>query len=197
MSPHLSRKRNLMPAKATRSSTTRRSRFSLWLRWKAISAGHTQGSGRVAAPQRTPSTGDPVQPRVSCPAPLTRAAQDPEKGDMGETPPTTLVPPSRTCPSCTPCPSYLMCPNTGAGGRTCLCLCLQGHSLPGLCQRTSKQDGSCRAGPHRGIPSSCSVTSERRAVSQGGGVRWHHGTGTVQPGPGQAPEATPLWTEER
>lgn len=33
-----------MPAKATRSSTTRRSRFSLWLLWKAISGGHTQGA---------------------------------------------------------------------------------------------------------------------------------------------------------
>lgn len=80
------------------------------------------------------------------------------------------------------CSSYLTCPSTGAGGQTCLCLCLQGRSLLGLCQHRSKQGSGCRAGPRRGIPSSCCVTSESRAVSRGGWVGWHHGAGTVQPG---------------
>lgn len=81
----------------------------LWDLW-----GHTRGSStpRPAVARGTPSTGEPTQPHVPCPAPLTMAAQDPEKGDMGATPLASLVPiGDMRCSA--PCPSYLVCPCLG------------------------------------------------------------------------------------
>lgn len=71
-----------MPAKATRSNTTIRSRFSLWLRWKAIAVGTHERFAHATAPRlgsyrETPSTGHiekrdrgtPLQPPQSSSGP--------------------------------------------------------------------------------------------------------------------------------
>lgn len=86
-----------MPAKATMSSTARRSRFSLVLRWQAMAAGQRPRPQEQGTPQTR------VRPKG--------------KGH-GETPPATLLP-RRDGQRNLQCPPYLMCPGAGAG--TCLC----------------------------------------------------------------------------
>lgn len=155
LSPHLSRKRNLMPAKATRSSTTRRSRFSRWLLWKAISgvSGDTHRGSDTPWPavaRGTPSTGEPTQPHIPCPAALPGAARDPEKGDMGAAPLASLVPIGDVLGSA-PCPSYLVCPSVGPAAGSAS-LCPQGEA-----GARANRAGAAEQGP-TGDPEPCRVT---------------------------------------
>lgn len=147
-----------MPAKATRSNTTIRSRFSLWLRWKAIAVGTHERFAHATAPRLGSYRETPKH----------RAHR--EKGH-GDTPPATPVL-IRATLGAIPCPSYLARPSAfvSACERSLLVL----HQC--------KQGGSCEAG----LVTVCSrVTSESggiKAESRDSCARWHHGAGMAPPG---------------
>lgn len=111
--------------------------------------GHPCRAHVEVQPCRTPSAGDPTQPHILCPVALTRAAQDPEKGDTGETPPATLVPGGDMHSA--PCVPPTSCvPAPGLVARPAFTSVQKGAATVGSAS-ASKQGSGCRV-PARGSP---------------------------------------------
>lgn len=152
-----------MPAKATTSSTARRSRFSLVLRWQAMAAGQRPRPRAQGTPQTR------VRPRGR---------------GHGGTPPATLLP-CRDGHRDLWCPPYLMCPGAGAG----TCLCPQVHP-PWVLRRhlRGRRDGGCsRDSPtrwHHGVAMAPAGgrSDGQRVVGTGHGQGGGCSTATVAPG---------------